>query len=101
MARDEEARPGGGDFLFGVRRVFTRVATHVIHVDLDAGTVPVEVFGDLAADVRSVDIAVDTAERLKCLKTIEDSGSEVTGVPDFIARSEVSEDCFIEKAVRV
>jgi hypothetical protein len=101
MARDEKCRLGGGDFLLRVWRVIARVAAHVSHVDLDAKAVPEKVFTDLAADVWSVDIAVDGAERFEILKRAEDTRSEITSVPDFVTFSEVIEDCVVEKAVRV
>jgi len=101
MARDEERRLGGGDFFPGVRRVIARVAAHVSHVDIEAEAAPVKVFTDPAADLGSVDIAVDGAEGLESLKATEDAWSEVTSVPDFVTFSEVFEDCVVEKAVRV
>ena len=60
-----------------------------------------KVFTSLAADVGSIDIAVDGAEGLKRLKGAEDARPEITGVPDFVTFGEVFEDCVVEKAVRV
>ena len=101
MARYEERWLGGSDFLPGVQRVMTRVAAHVCHEDLHTEAVPVKIVTHLAADFLAVDIAVHGAERLESLKPAEDTGSEVTSVPDFVTFREVFEDCVVEKAVRV
>jgi len=101
MARDEERWLGGSDFLLGVRRVMTRVTAHVCHEDLYTEAIPVKVVTHLAADFLAVDIAVDGAKRLESLKPAENTGSEITSVPDFVTFRKVFEDCVVEKAVRV
>jgi hypothetical protein len=101
MSSEEERWLRGSDFFPGVRGVIARVPANVSHVDPDAKAVPVEVFGDVAADFVSVDIAVDGAERLESLKLTKNVRSEITGVPNFVTFGEVLEDGVVEKSVRV
>ena len=48
-----------------------RVASNVSHIDVDAHAVPVKVFGQLAADFVSVDIAINGAQRPEGLEDVQ------------------------------
>lgn len=80
----------------------TWIACYVGHVNLHAFAFPFENFGDRGADFRSVYVAPDTTEGFECLDFVHDRDrTKVSGMPDFVAISEVGKYGGVQKAVRV
>ena len=103
VTTDEEAgAQPPPEFLTGTPVVVARIAADVRHVDGDAFAVPNQIFGEIGAELCSIDVSVNSADRFEGFETIEDvRSSEISRVPHLVAFVEVTEDGVIQKTVCV
>ncbi len=102
VAADEQARPQSTDFHPGATVVVPGIAANVRNIYAEAFALPGQIQREFSAQLRAVDVPVDSAQSLKASQSIQHfRRPEISGVPYLIAFREVFEDSVIQKTMRV
>lgn len=98
MSADEQLRRIGGQLLFYGRIIPGWISADMCHEYFHSFRLPAKPFGIFAADVLSVDIAIDATEGSEGGKRCGQlCCAEIAGMPDLVAGFEMTENGFIEE----
>lgn len=78
-----------------------RIASDMSHQYLHPLTLKREVLRKNGTYILPIDIAVNASERFELFQRFGNTGSKVTGMPNFVAVFEMIENSFIQKAMGV
>jgi hypothetical protein len=102
MAADEQVRPIPSEYFLHVAIVPARIAADVGHVNAQAFALPQHVEWQPGPQIAAVDISIDTTRRFELLQPVEHfDGTEIAGMPQFIAAGEMRQQAFVQESMAV
>src|SRR5215469_14026688 len=102
MSADEQTGLCGQDDLLRTRIVTARITANVRHINPKTFTRPIQVFGKLGANLRTIDISIYATSGFELAQPLQDFHyAKVAGVPYLIALREILEQGLVKEAVSI
>ena len=95
MTGDEQLGWVGVYFWLHLRRVFPRVPANMGHPDIHLLTPKAKVLGIFLPDLFTVNVSINTTERLEGSKRLSYTGAKIASMPDLITSVEIFENSLV------
>jgi len=107
MTTDEQIRLLANQLRLSAPVVVARVTTDMPHVNAKAFALPREISREFGTNLGAIDVSIDGLRGLETPQAFEQperaafARSQITRMPDLIAICQMSQQCIVEKSMRI